>query len=255
MTGIRVFAAVLLGLCGLSAGCGRGASSNQGYSTSPNVARDSLEGAKAYEVKCEKICDVQIKAASLDALCRALEPKASELLGQKTSCVARKPFGAIVDGSLAVKDATILDLSAEGARVAMLALQTQTGWVVARELGAVKTGTVTLVASRPVDITGLEPAAFQLRISIAEGDKTTERLFACGLSGDGAVRCPLSLMVAQRENAQPVAAAAGVAAAVQPKKDTSWLVDVDLTPQGYVATSVKGDAPRGLVGEHDWKTE
>jgi len=244
----RLISAAVLA-AGLVAGCGRGASTNQAITTSPNAAHN-LDGANAYEVKCEKLCDLQVKAPTLDALCQGVEAKANAVLGGKSTCIARKPFGAIVDGSLAVKDATIVDVSSDSTRVALLALQTQTGCVIAREFGAVTVGTVQLVASRPVDITGLEPAAFELRVALNVGNDTTERLFACGLSGDGTVRCPLSLVVAHREKA-PVAAA-GVAGAITSGKDSSWLVDVDLTPQGYVATSVKGEAPRGLVGEHDW---
>ncbi|GAC1353324.1 MAG: hypothetical protein NVSMB1_25700 [Polyangiales bacterium] len=119
-------------------------------------------------------------------------------------------------------------------------------------MGRVRGGSIHVVATRPVEIVGLAPSALQLRIAIADGNDTTERLYACGLTSEGTVRCPLALLTAK--SVKRSALTAGVAAVFATATDNNWMVDIDLTPQGFIATKVKGEAPDGLVGDHGWST-
>jgi len=83
----------------------------------------------------------------------------------------------------------------------------------------------------------------------------TDRLFVCGVRGDGAVVCPLAAVIGRHPETKPSepAVAAGVGQVLdQPE---TWTVDVEMTAEGYVAKKATGAPPSNvgeLVGEHAW---
>ncbi len=201
----------------------------------------------AWQVKCDALCDVKAKAATLEALCDGTLA-ASKL--SNTKCSARRAAGFPQLPASAVTDAAILELAQSGKveRTAFLALKTVTGWQLARPLG---TGSsIKTVSATPVDLPGLAPAAVQLQIALADDTGSRERLFVCGLSGDGSSQCPVAIEIAgSKPSFAQMAANAGGAASGE------WRVAVEVTPKGFVAKKVSGSVPDGLAGEHGFDVE
>lgn len=237
-----IFAMGALLLVGL-ASCNRGASN--GGSNEPN--RWSLtkpaKNVSNWQMKCDGLCDVKAKAASLDALCTQVAAAAKATIGV-SKCEARKSIGYPAIPASAVSDAAIVELTpALGAHHAFLAVKGASGWQIARSLGA---GSFKALEANPVDIPGLEPAAVQVRVSLADASGTSERLVVCGLTGEGTAMCPVAVEVAGSKSAI-AQMGAGIA---QGLDSGEWRADVALTPKGFVAKPVSGTLPEGLAGEH-----
>jgi len=202
----------------------------------------------AWQVKCDRLCEVKAKAASLDALCAVATESAKGTLG-KSTCTSRKAVGFPQIPASAVSDAAIVELSTgKIERHAFLAVKTAKGWELARSLGTAPS--IKTLSATPVDVPGLAPAGIQLHVALGDESGNSERMFVCGLSGDGSMQCPVAIEVAGskggKTNTLQMAANAGGAM-------NEWRVAVELTPKGYVAKVVKGDVPDGLAGEHTFQ--
>jgi hypothetical protein len=209
--------------------------------------------ADGWRVAGDVMCGVQATAKTLDALCPAVEGEASKLLGVAVHCDAGKPLGVGVDRAMAVADAAVLQIVADDAsktRYSLLALQTQRAWRVVRNVGTVvpsspdEPASITLVDARPIDVPGLEPVAVETRVAHVHGNVRSERLFVCGVAGDGALHCPLSAVVGDQLDAKGVASSVG-----------AWRVSIDPGAQGFVARVDDGRIPvemRGILGAHGW---
>lgn len=202
--------------------------------------------ATAWQLKCDRLCDVKARASSLDALCAATTESAKDALG-KTTCTARKAVGFPQIPASAVTDAAIVELANAGKveRHAFLAVKTATGWQLARPLGSA--ASIKTVSASPVDVPGLAPAGIQLHVALGDEAGKSERMFVCGLTGKGDTQCPVAIEVASNKlNTLQMAAAAG-------NSMKEWRVAVELTPKGYVAKAVSGEVPEGLAGEHSYQ--
>jgi hypothetical protein len=200
----------------------------------------------AWQLKCDRLCDVKARAASLDALCAATVESAKNTLG-KTACSSRKAVGFPQIPASAVTDAAIVELATGGKveRDAFLAVKTATGWQLARPLGTA--ASIKTVSASPVDVPGLAPAGIQLHIALGDEAGTSERMFVCGLTGQGDTQCPVAIEVASNKyGTMQMAAHAGSAM-------KEWRVAVELTPKGYIAKAVTGEVPEGLAGEHSYQ--
>lgn len=201
----------------------------------------------AWQVKCDALCDVKAKAATLESLCEGTVA-AAKLSNAK--CAARRVAGFPQLPASAVTDVGILEIAQSGKveRTAFLALKTVTGWQLARPLGA--GSSIKTVSATPVDLPGLAPAGVQLQIALADDKGSHERLFVCGLSGDGSGHCPVAIDVAgSKPGFAQMAANAGGAVGGE------WRVAVEVTPTGYVAKKVAGSVPDGLAGEHSFDVQ
>lgn len=235
---------VVLGALASVTACSRTSSSDSSQWSFPMKAKAD---ASSWQVKCDRLCDVKAKAASLESLCAATTEAAKQALGV-TRCESRRAAGFPQIPAAAVTDAAIVELTPVGKhdRTAFLALKTAAGWQLARPLGvatAIKGGD-----AQPVDVPGLAPAGVQINVTLADATGKSERLFVCGLTGEGAVHCPVAVEVASNKSAfAQMAASIGEA-----KSGGEWRVAVELTPRGYVAKRVAGSVPEGLAGEHGW---
>lgn len=203
---------------------------------------ESKRVATVWQVKCGALCDVKPKAATLDALCAATV-EASQI--PKATCSSRRAVGFPQIPASAVSDAAILELTTPGKveRTAFLALHTGKTWQVARTLGS--GSSIKTVSANPIDLPGLAPAGVQLQVALADETSTHERMFVCGLNGEGATLCPVAIEVAgSTSDTMQMAAHAGAAVG------NEWRVAVELTPKGYVAKKIAGSVPDGLAGEH-----
>jgi hypothetical protein len=235
MVALQVGAAVL--------GCSRTASTD---SSKQSVSFPKTT-TTAWQVKCDRMCEVKARAASLDALCVATAESAKNVIG-KASCASRKAVGFPQIPASAVTDAAIVELASAGKieRHAFLAVKTAKGWEIARSLGSgisIKT-----VSASPVDVPGLAPAGIQLHVALGGESGSSERMFVCGLSGEGNSQCPVAIEVAGSKASNTLQMAANASGSMN-----EWRVAVELTPKGYVAKAVKGDVPEGLAGEHTFQ--
>lgn len=226
--------------------CSRSVSDSTKSVFFPGKAEPVATSSTDWQVKCDQFCDLKAKAATLDALCTATVDAAKT----KATCTARRAVGFPQIPASAVSDAAIVELSTPGKveRTAFLALKAAKGWQIARPLG---TGSsIKTVSANPVDVPGLAPAGVQLQIALADESSTHERMFVCGLSGEGTTQCPVAIEVAgSRADIMQMAASAGGAGG------NEWRVAVELTPKGFVAKKVAGSVPNGLAGEHGFVTQ
>jgi hypothetical protein len=211
-----------------------------------------------WELACDGLCEVHGKATTPTALCDDLVVKLRAASGSEVSCQPRASVDLHSQIGSAIAGATILDVEMTGVRSmrhAFLALQLGKSWQVARPLGTVRASdSIGVVGARAVDLPGLAPAAAEVRVRVPSANGTEEHLVACGADEEGGIRCPVALIVArQRESGdRMVMAAAGAGLGAVARGPSDWRVDVQLTAQGYVAKSVAGRAPEGLLGEHRW---
>lgn len=209
-----------------------------------------------WKIGCDAFCDFDVRAASLDALCASLKEKSAAM---NPKCDPRAPLDIGRDEDLAIRDAALLDVEANGRRWAILALQTDLGWEVAREIGSVGDAAgdhLGVTHIEPVDVPGLAPAALEIHVAVGHDGALTDRLFVCGVRGTGDVVCPLAAVIGRHPESKPSAVAA-VAAGVGQVLDQpeQWTLDVEMTPEGYVAKKASGAPPSDvveLVGAHVW---
>jgi len=223
-------------------GCSRTASTD----SSKSVVFPKTNSTAAWQVKCDRLCDVKARAATLDALCVATAESAKNTIG-KTSCASRKAVGFPQIPASAVTDAAIVELATAGKveRHAFLAVKTAKGWELARPLGSA--ASIKTLSATPVDVPGLAPAGIQLHVALGDESGNSERMFVCGLTGTAELQCPVAIEVASSKGStlQMAANAAG--------SMKEWRVAVELTPKGYVAKALKGEVPEGLPGEHTFQ--
>lgn len=222
------------------------------HATSSNAAPDE----HGWKIGCDAFCDVDVRAASLDALCAALMEKTASM---NATCAPRAPLEIGRDDELAIRDAALLDVEAKGRRWAILAVQTKLGWTIARELGSVGTNTgehLGVTKIEPVDVPGLAPASLEIHVAVGHSGEITDRLFVCGVHGDnGSVVCPLAAVTGRHPEAKSTGpdVSAGVGHVLdQPE---AWKIEVEMTAEGYVAKKPTGAAPQDvaeLVGSHAW---
>lgn len=235
---------VVLGALASVVACSRTSSSDSTKWSFPKPKTEA-SAANAWQLKCDRLCDVKAKAASLDSLCTATIASAKPVLGDST-CVSRRATGFPAIPASAVTDAAIVELTPAGKaeHTAFLALKTATGWQLARPLGAGMS--ITGGAAQPIDVPGLEPAGVQMQVALNDASGKSERLFVCGLTGEGAVQCPVAVETASsKTGVEDIAAYAR-------GSSQGWKVSVEVTPTGYVAKKVSGSVPEGLAGEHGW---
>jgi hypothetical protein len=245
MSSHRPAIAVMVALLGIGLGCSRGASNGGSNEPSRWSLTKPAKNFSNWQMKCDGLCDVKAKAASLDALCTQVAAAAKATIGV-SKCEARKSIGYPAIPASAVSDAAIVELTpALGAHHAFLAVKGASGWQIARSLGA---GAFKALEASPVDIPGLEPAAVQVRVALSDTSGTSERLVVCGLAGDGTPMCPVAVEVAGSKSAF-AQMGAGLA---QGLDSGEWRADVALTPKGFVAKPVSGTLPEGLAGEHSF---
>jgi hypothetical protein len=223
-------------------GCSRTASTDSAKS----VVFPKANTAAVWQLKCDRMCEVKARAASLDSLCIATSESAKAVLG-KTTCTSRKAVGFPQIPASAVTDAAIVELASAGKidRHAFLAIKTAKGWELARPLGSAPS--IKTLSAMPVDVPALAPAGIQLRVALGDEAGKSERMFVCGVTGSGDLQCPVAIEVASSKSGtmQMAANAAGAM--------NEWRVAVQLTPKGYVATAVTGEVPQGLPGEHSFQ--
>lgn len=262
MTRAPLFAAALV-LSALAGSCSRVASVTSAPATPPKTALVAHD-ERGWQVACEKFCNVEARAKTLEALCATIVDRSANAIGGGATCTPRAPLDIGVAAPVAIKDAALVDVvTKEHRRFALLALGGELGWVFARELGSVGDGTsehIGVLATRPVDVAGLEPEAIEVRVVIGRDGVRSERLFVCGLEGDGGVSCPLAAVVGKqpldKAEGSPVLSAgmSGAFAQAEPSSAT-WSVDVELTNDGFVARKTGGELPSEIapiVGEHSW---
>jgi hypothetical protein len=207
-----------------------------------------------WKIGCDAFCDVDARAPSLDALCASLVSKTSAM---SPKCEPRAPLDIGRDDELAIRDAAILDVEANGRRWGILAIQTDLGWSVGREIGSVaaKIDSIGVTQVEPVDVPGLAPAALEIHVAVRQAGDVTDRLFVCGVRGNGDVVCPLAAVIGRHPESTSSAPsmAAGVGQVLdQPE---TWTLDVEMTADGYVAKKATGAPPSDvaeLVGPHAW---
>lgn len=236
---------VVVGALASVIACSRTSSSDSGKWPGFTKAKAETAAANVWQLKCDKLCDVHAKAASLESLCAASVVAAKTALGD-TKCVTRHASGFPAIPASAVTDAAIVELTAAGKaeHTGFLALKTAAGWQLARPVGAgvsISTGNAS-----PVDVPGLAPAGVQLQVAVSDASGKSERMFVCGLTGEGNVHCPVALEVGSNKGGSEQLAAFARGSA------PGWKVAVEVTPSGYVATRVAGSVPAGLAGEHGW---
>jgi len=238
---------VVLGALASVTACSRTSSSDASKWSFPKPKTEAAT-ASAWQVKCDRLCDVKAKAASLEALCAATITAAKPALGD-SKCVSRHAAGFPAIPASAVSDAAIVELTPTGKleHTAFLALKTATGWQLARPVGAGVS--ITTGAAQPIDVPGLAPAGVQMQVALSDAAGKSERMFVCGLTGEGSVHCPVAVEIANNKSSfEQMAAFAGEARGGA----TGWRVSLELTPSGYLAKKVTGAVPEGLAGEHGW---
>lgn len=223
-------------LVGVAAGCGRG---SPGQGTFGHVLGPANAKANWNLAACEDLCQVvDAKAANVDALCAVISKKVSGTCGSSPLAYKGVPDSA-------VRSAALLDVVDGDGHHSLLALGTAGGVRVARSLG--KGADAKALSAAPVDLPGMAPAGVELRLAIDGG----ERLFVCGVDGEGKTMCPVALQTAGKAPFQPMGA--GLAGAVA--APAGWRAKVELGPQGYVAKVAEGDLPAGLAGEHAYAAD
>lgn len=227
--------------------CSRTSSNDAGKWSFPKPKSDPT----AWQVKCDALCDVKAKAATLDALCAATVDAVKSTFGP-ARCESRASIGFPAIPASAVTDAAIVELVPQGKtdRHAFLALKSVKGWQLARPLGAAPK--LEALSAQPIDVPGIEPAGVQLQVALVDGSSRSERMFVCGVDGDGSTKCTVAIEVASNKPSSFLQMGAGVADAMRPQ---GWRAAVEITPQGFVAKRTQGTLPEGLAGEHGWSAE
>ena len=227
--------------------CSRTSSSDTGTKTVAFPKAKAARAASPWQITCDKLCDVHAKGKTLESLCANASAAAKPVLGD-AACTTRHVPGLPAIAASAVTDAALVELTPNGKvdRTGFLALKTSTGWQLARPLGA--GATLALGPAAAVDVPGLAPAGVQLQVAVSGASGKSERLFVCGLTGEGAVHCPVALETSSSPSGldQVAAYARGSAAGA------AWKATVEITPTGYIATRVAGALPDGLAGQHGW---
>lgn len=151
--------------------------------------------------RCEKICDLQVVASTIDAFCDALVAKSKDRLGETPTCRAEGPLGLPTRDDALVRDAMVVDLTVKDqARYAVLALRTERGWELATELGAVKgaaandDAAVKIVGARPVDAPELSPFGVEVRVRVSAQGESADKIFVCGRTG-AETKCPRAIVL------------------------------------------------------------
>ncbi|MBI2390718.1 MAG: hypothetical protein HYV09_14105 [Deltaproteobacteria bacterium] len=187
------FARFLL-LASLAVGC---ASTTNKPGQHPVYPPSEISGPSA---KCEKFCDVQVVAGTVETFCDALLEKTRALVGDKATCKAQGPLGVPTRDEAVVRDAMVVDVVVpDDARYSLVTLRTERGWELAGELGAVRGAAIEqpdslkIVGVRPVDAPELKPFGVEIRVRIqAQGD-SVDRVFVCGRKGD-VTTCPRAVV-------------------------------------------------------------
>jgi hypothetical protein len=248
---ILVFALVVAGSA--VGGCGRVTSVGSGPVANAKSSKAAPD-EHGWKIGCDAFCDVDARAPSLEALCASLVSKTTAM---QPKCEPRAPLDIGRDDELAIRDAAILDVEANGRRWGILAVQTDLGWSIGREIGSVATklDSIGVTQIEPVDVPGLAPAALEIHVAVRQAGEVTDRLFVCGVRGNGDVVCPLAAVVGRHPETKSAAPsmAAGVGQVLdQPE---TWTLDVEMTADGYVAKKATGAPPSDvaeLVGPHAW---
>ena len=149
--------------------------------------------------RCDGFCDVKAQGQTLDALCDSILMQSKDKFAQAPTCRAENPIGIWIDEAAAVHDVAIVDVTTqvegEETRYALLALSTDRGWELAREIGSVKgvdAKSWKVTGARAADVPGLAP--FGVEVHVRAGDETShERVFVCGVGGGNAVSCPVAV--------------------------------------------------------------
>jgi hypothetical protein len=148
--------------------------------------------------RCDGFCDLKAKGQTLEALCDAIVAQSKEKFAQTPTCQAENPIGIWIDDSAAVHDVALVDVvtkvDGEETRYALLALSTDRGWEVAREIGSVKGETKAwkVTTARAADVPGLAPFGVEVHVKLGE-EGGHERVFVCGVSGSKDVACPVAV--------------------------------------------------------------
>lgn len=192
MMNLRLLAALTLSGLSLAACTSAATSSGPRYAPPSDTV-----GTRA---KCEGLCNVQAQGQTLEQLCSAIVDQTKGELATPPTCRAEHPIGLWITGSAAVHDAVIVDVTmkenGEESRYALLALSTDKGWELAREVGKVQgqasENALQVVGARAADAPGLAPYAVEVRVRIDDGATKSDRVFVCGVSGSG-VTCPTAI--------------------------------------------------------------
>jgi hypothetical protein len=222
------------------------------------VAPRPAPAAGPWALACDDDCELKASGPTLDALCAAAVSTLSSR-AVDVSCTPRTAIGLDSPSGSAVRDVAVVDVDRSVAGVkretSYLALQVGKRWQLVRSLGD-RSGVegVGVLGAHAIDLVGLAPAAAEVRVRVPTAHGFEERLIACGATDEGQLACPVALAVArQREGGdRTFMAAAGAGIGGVSRGPGDWRVEVKWTARGYVATSVAGTAPDGLVGEHRW---
>ncbi len=175
------------------------ASGSNAPGTKPVYPPSEVAGTDA---KCEKICDVQVSATTVEAFCDELVKKTTTMLGSTPTCTPQGPLGLPTRDEAAVRDAMVVDLvvtQPESARYSVLALRTETGWELAAELGTFRGAAVEssealkVVGARPVDSPDLNPFGVEIRVRITAQGDSVDKVFVCGKKGKQ-TGCPRAIV-------------------------------------------------------------
>jgi len=151
--------------------------------------------------RCEKVCDIEARAASLNALCDQIVERTKSSFEVAPKCAAERPIGMWSDTETAVHDAAIVNLTVNaksGAKkYALLAISTERGWELAREVASLGTSdgsksSLEVTAVRPVELPELAPYGVEVKVRVDGEDGKATRVFVCGVQG-GAVKCPVAI--------------------------------------------------------------
>ena len=150
--------------------------------------------------RCDGFCDVKAKGQTLEALCDAIVAQSKDAFAQTPTCHAENPIGIWIDDAAAVHDVAIVDVTTkqdgEETRYALLALSTDRGWELAREIGSVKGESEAkawkVTTARAADVPGLAPFGVEVHVRIGD-EASHERVFVCGVGGGNAVSCPVAV--------------------------------------------------------------
>lgn len=183
----------------VSIGCAVGCATTPGKpGQHPVYPPSEIEGPSA---KCEKFCDVQVVAGTVEKFCDALLEKTRALVGDNATCKTQGPLGVPTRDEAVVRDAMVVDVvvPSDAARYSLLSLRTERGWELAGELGLVRGAAIEqpdalkIVGVRPVDAPELKPFGVEIRVRIqAQGD-SVDRVFVCGRKGD-VTTCPRAIV-------------------------------------------------------------
>ncbi len=147
--------------------------------------------------KCEKICDVQARAETLHALCDSIVSATKDKFSAPASCKPDQPIGFMSDGDTAVIDAAMLEVVVKKPaekRYAVLAIRTDKGWELARELAVGGTSAAMKVtAARPVEVPELVRYGVEVKVRVEDDANKAERVFVCGVQQGGTVSCPVAV--------------------------------------------------------------